>query len=270
MNIVIISLIIFAIAILMTMTGRGGGNFYVLTLVLAGFSMQGAATTGQFILFISSIFATFIFGKKKTVEWKLVLIIGSLTAISAFLGGFFSYYLSGKILKFIFSFFLLVAAIMMLRPKKETKYINKSGFLIWNIELKNKLNNHEHIKTQINLKFAIPIIFVIGFGAGMVGVSGGSFLVPLMVILFNVPMKIAVGTSTTLVAITALMGFMGHIMTGSFNLLEVLIPAIAAAVGGLIGSKIALKTKSQKLKLLFAITTLAASIIMVINAFASR
>ena len=270
MDIVIVSLVIFAIAILMTMTGRGGGNFYVLTLVLAGFSMQGAATTGQFILFISSIFATFIFGKKKVVEWKLVLIIGSLTAISAFLGGFFSYYLSGKILKFIFSFFLLVAAIVMLRPKKATKYVDKSGFLIWNIELKNKLDNLEPIKVQIDLKFAVPIIFVIGFGAGMVGVSGGSFLVPLMVILFNVPMKIAVGTSTMLVAITALTGFIGHIMTGDFNLLEALIPATAAAVGGLIGSKIALKTKSEKLKLLFAITTLLASIIMIINALVSK
>ena len=270
MDIIIVSLIIFGIAILMTMTGRGGGNFYVLTLVLSGFSMQESATAGQFILFISSIFATFIFGKKKIVEWKLVLIIGSLTAISAFLGGFFSYYLSGKILKFVFSFFLLIAAIMMLKPKKKTKYINKSGFLIWNIELKNKSDSFEHTKVQIDLKFAIPIIFVIGFGAGMVGVSGGSFLVPLMVILFNVPMKIAVGTSTTLVAITALMGFTGHIINGNFNILQAVMPAIAAAIGGLIGSKIALKTKSEKLKLLFAITTLLASIIMVVNAVVGK
>ncbi len=269
MGILIVSLIIFAIAILMTMTGRGGGNFYVLALVLSGFSMQESATIGQFILFVSSIFATFVFGKKKIVEWRLVLIIGSLTAISAFLGGFFSYYLSGKILKFVFSFFLLIAAVMMLKPKKKTKQINKSGFLIWNIELENKLD-FEHTKVQIDLKYTIPIIFIIGFGAGMVGVSGGSFLVPLMVVLFNVPMKIAVGTSTTLVAITALMGFIGHIINGNFNVLQAILPSIAAAMGGLIGSRIALKTKSEKLKLLFAITTLLASLIMIINAMADK
>jgi len=33
MKLIIIALIIFALAVLMTMTGRGGGNFYVLTLV---------------------------------------------------------------------------------------------------------------------------------------------------------------------------------------------------------------------------------------------
>ena len=268
MHIAIVSLVIFGIAILMTMTGRGGGNFYVLTLVLAGFSMQNSATIGQFILFFSSIFATFIFGKKKIVEWKLVFIIGSLTSISAFLGGFFSVYLSGKILKFIFSFFLLIAAIMMLKQKKPSKYIIKSGFFIWNIELKNKLDDLDNTKIQIDLKFAIPIIFIIGFGAGMVGVSGGSFLVPLMVVLFNIPMKIAVGTSTTLVAITAFMGFTGHIITGDFNIFQAIIPAIAASIGGLIGGKIALKTKPKKLKLLFAMTTLLAAIIMVWNAVA--
>lgn len=270
MNIIIISLIIFGIAILMTMTGRGGGNFYVLTLVLSGLSMQESATVGQFILFISSIFATFIFGKKKIVEWRLVLIIGILTGISAFLGGFFSHYLSGKILKFVFSFFLLIAAIMMLRPKNENKNIKKTGFLIWTIELKGKLANYNTKYIYLDLKIAAPIIMATGFGAGMVGVSGGSFLVPLMVILCNVPMMIAVGTSTTLVSITALMGFTGHVITGNFNILHAIIPAVAAAIGGWIGSRIALKTKPKKLKLLFAITTLLASIIMVINAVVGK
>ena len=37
MNLIILALIIFCIAILMTMTGRGGGNFYVLALVFSFF-----------------------------------------------------------------------------------------------------------------------------------------------------------------------------------------------------------------------------------------
>ena len=35
------------IAVVMTMTGRGGGNFYVPLLVAAGQPMHGAAATGQ-------------------------------------------------------------------------------------------------------------------------------------------------------------------------------------------------------------------------------
>ena len=43
----ILALIIFAIAATMTMTGRGGGNFYVLAIALSGTGMHVAATTGQ-------------------------------------------------------------------------------------------------------------------------------------------------------------------------------------------------------------------------------
>ena len=262
MSIWMLALVIFLIAVLMTMTGRGGGNFYVITLVLFGIGMHEAATTGQFILFISSLAATLIYGQKRVVEWKLVFFIGILTAVSAFCGGYFSSYFSGKTLKFVFSFFLLIAAFLMLKPVKEAeRKVRKK--MTWYL----KSGENEFV---IDLKIAVPIIIATGFGAGMVGVSGGSFLVPLMVLACSVPMRIAVGTATTLVFITALMGFLGHVISGHFDAGLALPIAFAGAVGGIIGGKIALKTKPKKLKLLFAYTTLAASVIMVMNALMSQ
>ena len=259
MNTVILTTIIFAIAVLMTMTGRGGGNFYVLAIVLAGVGMHQAATTGQFILTISALSATLLFGKNRTVEWKIVFFIGSLTALAAFCGGFLSQYVAGKILKLVFSFFLLIAAFLMMRPVKEKTETNNKGKGYWYL----RSGDYEYC---INLKLAVPIILVTGFGSGMVGVSGGSFLVPLMVLACHVPMRIAVGTSTTMVAGTAFMGFIGHTLSGHFDVTLAIPLAIAAAIGGLIGGKMALKTKPKKLKQLFAYTTLVASIVMVINA----
>ncbi len=263
MNLFFTAIIIFIIAVLMTMTGRGGGNFYVLTLVLGGLTMHQAATTGQFILTISSLSATLFFGKNRNVEWKLVLALGGMTAICAFFGGFFAHYVSGKILKFIFSFFLLVASILMFRSVKEAQKnaVNKKYYL--------------HIKTgehdyYINLRIAIPIVIAAGFGSGMVGVSGGSFLVPLMVLACHVPIHIAVGTSTAMVGASAFMGFTGHALHGHFEA-QIAIPlAIIAAVGGIIGSHFTLKTKTKRLKQLFAFTTLAASVIMIFNALLSH
>ncbi|HON79202.1 MAG TPA: sulfite exporter TauE/SafE family protein [Spirochaetota bacterium] len=260
MNSLVLGVIIFLIAVLMTMTGRGGGNFYVLAIVLSGVSMHESAATGQFILFVSSISATLIFGRDRMVEWRLVIAIGLLTALSAFFGGYVSDYVSGKMLKFIFSFFLLIAAFLMLRTvdeKQEDEITKKPGH--WYL----KSGDHEY---SINLGIAVPVILFTGFGAGMVGVSGGSFLVPLMVLACRVPMKIAVGTSTTMVAGTALMGFAGHALSGHFVPGSAVPLAVAAAVGGIIGGSVALKTKSAVLKKLFAYTTMAASLIMVLNA----
>ena len=262
MDVIYLSLIIFFIASLMTMTGRGGGNFYVLAIVLSGFGMHQAATTGQLILFLSALSATLIFGKNRIVEWRLVIYIGSLTAISAFFGGLLSSYFTSQLLKYIFSFFLILAAILMVKPIKQTKKKNgkKKGTFYWTI--KSKENEY-----NINLLITLPIVIATGFIAGMVGVSGGSFLVPLMVLACNVPMKIAVGTSTTMVSATALMGFIGHSLSCQLDY-KIAIPlSIAGVIGGLIGSKISLKTKPKKLKLLFAYTTFAAAIMMVINAY---
>jgi uncharacterized membrane protein YfcA len=49
--------LVFSVAVLMTMVGKGGGNFYVVILALSGIPMHQAATTGQFILFAAAAFA---------------------------------------------------------------------------------------------------------------------------------------------------------------------------------------------------------------------
>jgi uncharacterized membrane protein YfcA len=90
--------------------GRGGGNFYVLALALAGIGMHQAATTWQFILIASSMTATFFFGKEKVTDWKLVLLIGGMTLISAFRGGFFSDIFDSQMLKIIFAVFIAFAS----------------------------------------------------------------------------------------------------------------------------------------------------------------
>ena len=210
MNLTFLIILIFIIAVIMTMTGRGGGNFYVLALVLFGVSMHESATTGQFILMVSSFSATILFGKNRTVEWKLVFFIGGFTAIAAFFGGYLSDLFTGNVLKYIFSFFLVIAAFLMLKPVKEIPNIREPKRGYW------RLTSGEHNYT-INLTLALPLVIIAGFGSGMVGVSGGSFLVPLMVLSCNVPMKIAVSTATAMVFATATMGFIGHTISGHFD-----------------------------------------------------
>ena len=101
----------------------------------------------------------------------------------------------------------------------------------------------------------------------MVGISGGSFIVPLLVLWCHVPMKNAVGTASSLVAVSAITGFMGHAVSGHFDY-RIAVPfTIGGAIGGLIGGSVALKTKPAILKILFAITTLVAAIIMVFKIF---
>jgi uncharacterized membrane protein YfcA len=262
LKLAVVALVVFALAVVMTMTGRGGGNFYVLTLVLAGTPMHEAATTGQFVLFSTSLAATLIFHRHKTVSWPLTLFIGGLTAVMAFVGGFAAHAFSGVALKVVFSLALVCAGTLMLWPESTSAPEPAQGRRYW------RLRGNDAVYF-IDLWVAMPVAMATGVCAGMVGVSGGSFLVPLMVLACRVPMRIAVGTASTMVAATAFTGFLGHALHGTFNPSWAVPLAGVAVFGGILGGKTALKTKPTHLRTLFALTTLAAAIVMIANALAS-
>jgi uncharacterized membrane protein YfcA len=260
-HILLLAVTILLIAFFMTMTGRGGGNFYMLALVISGVSMNVAASTGQFILMCSSLSAAILFSKQKMNDWRLTVILGILVFVSAIAGGYFGDCFDEKVLKLIFGIAMLLAAFFMLKKPKQQQRSDK----FWVIQLKPK--NPEDDFYQLNLLTTVPIVLLTGFVSGMVGVSGGTFLVPLMLLTMSVPMHRAVGTSTTLVTVSAAAGFLGHLGAGYFDIGLAIPLAISGIIGGFAGAKVALKSKPKNLKFLFAGTQVVAAIIMIIKVF---
>jgi len=252
------SIVILIIAISMSMVGKGGGNFYVLAMVLAGVSMQNAATTSQLIMMGTAITSMLVFNKHNKVDWMLALVIDPPTDIMAFVGGYFAGEIEGTTLKLMFAVLLIVISIFMFIPFKEKAIEQKKNFGYWNRTFKS-------YQYTVNLWITLPLTAIVGFFAGAIGISGGAFKIPLMVMLCGIPMEIAVGTSSAMVAATALMGFIGHSINGDFNPYLAIPLTIVAVIGGLIGSKYALKSKPKNLKKIFAATNLLAAIIMIIN-----
>lgn len=260
MNLVISCALIFIVAVTMTMVGKGGGNFYVVILAIGGLPMHQAATTGQFILFAASVAAMIVFQKNKAVSWPLAFLVGGLTAVAALGGGYFSHLFSGFALKIIFAVMLAAAGAVMLMPvsqNNQPKRAPRFGTL--------PLKSGEDLYF-VNLWIAVPVTLLTGFGSGMVGVSGGSFLVPLMVVACGVSMHKAVGTASILIAAIAFMGFTGHAVQGHFNPQWALPLAAMTVLGGILGGKFALNTKPKYLKQIFAYTNWLAAAFMVINA----
>ncbi len=251
--------LIFAISALMTLTGRGGGNFYVPVLVALGLPMLQAATTGQCILFSTALAASLVFHKSRTIDWKLALVVDPPTDVMALVGDYFAHLVSGGILKFVFASLLVLAGFLMLRPVKDRSLGKRKRLGFWH----RNFAGHEY---TVNLWLVLPITAATGLVAGSVGISGGSFKVPLMVLACGVPMRIAVGTSAAMVAATAFMGLVGHTAAGDFNAAWAVPMSIAAVVGGLVGGTFSLKTPPHNLKKIFAYTTLGAALFMAIHA----
>jgi len=258
MSELLLAFIIMLIAFLMTMTGRGGGNFYVLTLVISGVGMNLSASTGQFVLMCSSLMAAILFSKQKMNHWKLTLMLGGILFLSAMAGGFTGQYFNERLLKVVFAVMMFLAALLMLRkPSRKLKggkpwiVLFKSGDQVF----------------HVNLLVTVPVVLLSGFVSGMVGVSGGSFLVPLMLLTMNVPMHVAVGSSTMLVSLSAAAGFFGHLGAGVFDFGLAIPLAVGGIIGGFAGAKMALKSKPKNLRYLFAGTQIVASFLMIFNAW---
>jgi uncharacterized membrane protein YfcA len=255
--------IIFVLTVVMIMSGRGGGNFYVAALVLCGVPMHAASTTSQFILLASAVMGAIVFGKARTMSWPLVFFFGGLNASLAFLGGLEAHAFGGTTLKLVLSVVLFMAGVAMLFPEKQATKTAVSRLGYWNIQE----GGNRYV---VNVWMAAPLTMATGFFSGMVGISGGSFLVPLMVVGCGVPMRIAVGTATAMLGATALTGFAGNALHGGFGPALAIPCGAAAIVGGVIGSKLALKTKPKSLKTLSGILTIIAAIAMLGNALSAR
>jgi uncharacterized membrane protein YfcA len=262
-NLIIVGFFILLVAVAMTMVGKGGGNFYVVILAWSGITMHEAATAGQFILLFASIAAMTIFQKNRSISWPLALIVGTLMALSALAGGYFSHFFSGFSLKLIFAVMLVISGTLLLVPVSEKNGAAK-GRRFGVIALRSGDRTF-----GIDLRIVLPVTILAGFGAGMVGVSGGSFLVPLMVVACGVPMHTAVGTASVMIAATAFMGFTGHAIHGDFNPSWAVPLAAVTVIGGIVGAKLALHSRPIHLKKLFAFTNWLAALFMLINAFHS-
>jgi len=251
---------ILVISVLMSITGRGGGNFYVPVLIACGLPMLQAATSAQCILLCTAVAAALVFQKSRTIDWKLAMVLDPPTDVMALLGGYYAHVLSGGVLKFVFAGLLVLSGFFMLRPARNRQYSGKNRLGFWH----RKFGGQEY---EVNLWLALPITAGAGLVAGMVGISGGSFKVPLMVLGCGVPMRVAVGTSSAMVAATALMGLIGHSAAGDFNASWAIPISVTAVIGGLLGGIFSLRTRPENLKRIFAYTTLGAALFMVINAW---
>jgi uncharacterized protein len=105
-----------------------------------------------------------------------------------------------------------------------------------------------------------------GFFGALLGVGGGIFIVPVMVLMFHLPIKIAVAASIVSVIATSNAGGSSYVDQRITNLRLGMFLEIATTIGALSGSVLALYLKEWAMLLLFA----ALLLYMGVTAFLGR
>ncbi len=260
-TLVALFLIVFAVGLIFSMFGQGGGSFFVPIMVAFAIPFHEAASTSLFILTATSISATIVYARSRMVDWKLALVIDPITDVLAFVAGYYAVEVNGSVLKVLFAFVLLLSSYFMFRPVTEdrTAVVWRKKFGYWH----RAFGEHDY---HVNLLLALPLSGAAGMLAGLLGISCGLFKVPLLVLLCGVPLKIAVATSSFMVGLTGLGGLLGHSISGTVDWKLAVILSMAAFGGAQIGSRISVSMDKLLLKKLFGVLLILISGWMVYNA----
>jgi len=121
------------------------------------------------------------------VKWKSILIFGLPGMFGACLGGYGTYYINGTIQLTLFGIMMLFIAGLMLS--------NQSFF-----------NQASVIHQPVGL--IILEGFLIGTLTGFIGIGGGFIIVPSLVLLCNLSIPFAIGTSLVIISMNAFSGFL--------------------------------------------------------------
>jgi uncharacterized membrane protein YfcA len=257
-SVIIAAFAILAASTAFSMVGIGGGVIYVPILLALGMNIHDAATTSLFVIMGMSVSAFVRYSRRSYVDWKLALVIEPPTFVMALVGGLVANYIDALALEMVFAAALVLVSFFMVRNivEKEGVPVRRWGY--WTRNLGDSTYT-------VRLPWLMPATTIAGFMAGMIGISGGVFKVPAMILLGNVPVRIAIGTSSLMVGFTALAGLCGHIIGGSFDILIALPLAVAAFVGGWFGSKLSVQARTGILRRFFAVLLLLIAIWLIVS-----
>lgn len=130
----------------------------------------------------------------------------------------------------LFAILMIPAAFSMLKKRKECPEKNDG-------------------KVSYNYPLILIEGLLVGAITGMIGAGGGFLIIPALVILANIKMKVAVGTSLIIIAFKSLMGFfLGDALTMNVDWVFLSIFTLISLVGIFTGSYLSNFIDGQKLK----------------------
>lgn len=238
MEFFLIIFIAFMVSVLFSLLGLGGAIIYTPLFFFIGFDILTAIPMALFLNMITTASASITYLKQKLVDTK----VGIIFIITSMIGALFGSYLANKVeLMYIILFLSMILLIAALR-----------------ILFFNNIGNRVEPVSNKKLYAGAFLALIIGIISSFIGIGGGTFIVPLLLIL-GFEMKNAVATSAFIIAFTSLSGFIGHIGFGirelDFELL--FLTGAAAFVGAQIGSKMIFnRISSKSLSRMFAFVIL--------------
>jgi uncharacterized membrane protein YfcA len=248
------------IGILASMTGVGGGVFVVPLLVFfygeTITTTQMATATSLTAIIFTAIASTLNYSRQKRIYYKTGLVLAATSAPGAYFGAWVADKTDERLLGVIFGVFLVIVAARMIITLVKKKKENTASPVKTDSEL---------VKNKRTLVIGLSLGLFGGFASGLLGIGGGTLIVPIMTFGLGMPMFLATATSMFTMIITATAGSIQYFQQGVVNLPFALLIAAGTVVGAQIGASTSRKMSNRSLTFVFALVLIAAGVNMLIK-----
>jgi uncharacterized membrane protein YfcA len=223
----------------------GGGSILTVPVLVYLFHIDPVQATAYslFIVGASSLVGAWPKYKQGFVHLKTAIIFGTPSIIAVFvtrkyllpaipneIGEFGGINITKSLMMMLlFAILMIAASFSMIRSKSSKEKV-----------------------TEGEQKFNYPFILIegalVGLLTGLVGAGGGFLIIPALVMLSQLPMKQAVGTSLLIIAAKSLIGFTGDLGNSTINWTLLLSVSALAIAGIFIGDKLSKRIDGNQLK----------------------
>ena len=229
----------------------------VLTPILSGacgWNGYDAVTMSLVANVPSAIITSYTYHKNGNIDMKR----GMSVALSSFAGavvGSWLGYLFSQVSENGVSYIVIIAnlglAIKYLKPAKSKE--------------QETLTEKENAKAKRKMLLAMVLGFLIGVECGFMGSAGGVLMLMVLILVLGMDAKMAVGTSSLVMALVALTGAVSHLMMGAkLEIVPAIVMTLACTVGAVISSRFANRVSDTTMNRAAAIVLILVSVLSLV------
>jgi len=245
-----------------------GGGFIMVPILIFSYEHSDVSSsvlthlaigTSLFVVLFSSLSSSYQQKKQNNIDWRSVFVIGLSSVLTALATSRLAASLSGKQLNIAFAVIVIIAAVRML-TESQTKAAGKLEFT-----------------SRPSTMGLITVGFTAGIVSALAGIGGGVFTIPMMYHFLNIPIKLAIGTSSAAIFITAFFSAIGYIINGmdrpglpewSLGFIDFQ-RGVALAIGTFLlaraGAYVSFKTHPFRLRKLFALFVILIAVYILVK-----
>ena len=217
---IILAIFLFLIiSILYSSVGQAGASGYLAVMVLLSFAPETIKPTSLILNIVVATIASIKYLRADYFDRRLFIVLIITSLPMAFLGGYLP--ITPKFFKLLAGLFLIVASFLLLAKE----YFNKP-----------EVPKSELPTKQMTVTFGLITGSIIGLISGLIGVGGGIFLSPILIMGKWTTVKKVSGITALFILFNSIAGLSGHI--AALNKIDhnIIYWVIAVVIGGLTGS----------------------------------